>query len=188
MRRFVPAVAGLLAVASVATAADPGGGGGAGGGDVIPPPRIVGRTTGDAVRGQQLPGLDFEGTVVNGEGVPIGSVRVKMFSNGRVVAHTTTDADGTFLLQGNPMRDENHTTDLWFESPNPKRYIDVNVLVSAAKGAVEKGLFPPCTPRVTLHNNTAVIEVTMMSAEERQNDLVTSQCLEGGVVQGPAGP
>jgi hypothetical protein len=183
------ALAALLPLAlSPAFAADTGGGGaggGAGGGSILPPPSgNPTRDPGNLGRQAALPGLDLEGKVVDAAGAPVGGVRVKMFASGIIAGSTRTASDGTFRLEANPMRGERITTDLWFESPDPDQYIDVNVVLSAARN----GLFPPCTTRITTRPEGSVIEVTMLSADQMQEQLKRTECLEGGTVQGPAAP
>ena len=168
----------------LAFAADPGGGSSGGGSDNLLPTGNPAGDQGNTVHQTQLQGLAIQGKVVDGGGAPLGGVRVKLFAAGILAGHARTASDGTFTLEGNPMRGERITTDIWFESPDPAKYVDVNVVLTAA----QNGLFPDCTPRITPRDGSAVIEVTMRSAEQLREELKRSDCLEGGAVQGPAAP
>jgi hypothetical protein len=185
MFRVSFAAALALVVATGAQAAEPGG---TGPGSTLPQPLDVSptRDPGRTAHSAALPGIDISGRVVDAAGRPFGDVRVKLFADGLLVEHARTASDGTFLLQGNPPRDEGTSVDLWFESPDAEKWLDVHAIVRQAN--VPGELSADCTPRVNLMQDAGTIEVTMRTAEQQQEFLKSSQCLQGGAMQGPAGP
>ena len=150
--------------------------------------RLQTRDPGNTVAQRALPTLDVQGIVVDKGGAPISGVRVKMFSNGMIVEDKPTTADGRFVISASPSGGKDATTTIWFQSPDTSKYLDVGYLVSASEAAVERELFPYCTERISLQKDRATIEVTLLSEDERKEALATSECLQGGAVQGPAGP
>jgi hypothetical protein len=134
----------------------------------------------DAIqRGLSL-GVVISGRVKDGAGRPLGGVRVKMFSNGVMIASDASDDDGSFSVDANPPVEDTSTTVLWFESPDPGRLLDASLLVHGGVVALEQNLFPPCTDRVELIGGNAQIEVAMLTADERKEVLERSRCLEAG--------
>ena len=179
------AVWGVLVLPSAALAAGTGGGASGGGGGAPPPSigtqeqRIMESTTQESFSGQRGDEAAFEisGRVFDGSGLPMSGILVKMFTNGTLSAHAKTDVDGAFSITANPMIGGNNTTDLWFESPDPEKILDSNVVLAAGEVAQEKNLIPRCTQKVELLGNYAEVEVTMMTPDERKISLEQSGCL-----------
>jgi len=161
-------------------------GGSSGAGGATPPPsstenrRVQNDTTQEPIMAQRvLPAsVQLEGHVHTLANEPLAGLRVRLFSNGVALETVTTDADGAFLITANPPAGENNTSDLWIESPDPEKYIDVNVLLAAGRVAREQRLYSACTPEVKVTASGAAVEVTMFSIDEKKNALVQSKCLE----------
>lgn len=176
----------ILLVAAAASA--PAGPGGAG--DVPTPVnpgipqerRVLEDVTGSPITpGREAPaGIQVDGRVVTGSGAPLAGVLVKVFSNGVVTATERTDSDGSFAVRANPAVGGNNTTVLWFESPDPERYLDSQAVLHEGTVARELGLFPPCVQKTEIAGSNAQIEVTMMTLDERKAALEQSRCLERG--------
>ncbi len=176
-------LAGALGLVSVAAfAAPPGGGSSTGGGPSgVPESRRLQRdVSGDPTVAQRglPPGIVFSGRVADAAGAPLAAVVLKLFVNGAPSASATTDGDGSFSLDANPMADGSDTTVLWFESPDPERLLDVAVVVHAGSMAQERGLFSPCAARVEMIGGSAKVEVTMMTPEERRESVIAAGCLD----------
>lgn len=186
MQRFLVSVAlaGLVLAPGSLPAAPAGGTTGSSG--FATPPSMgsqkqrIERSTQESLTGQRDPDAAFQigGRVYDGNGVPLSGVLVKMFTNGTLAAHARTDVDGAFSIAANPMSGGNNTTDLWFESPDPAKYLDSNVLLACGEVAREKNLFPRCTQKVEILGSFAEVEVTMMTPDERKESLAQTECLE----------
>jgi hypothetical protein len=161
-----------------------GGGPGSGGGDVGGPvmdPRRNQDVSGDVTVAQRSPtaAVQLEGRAVDAGGKPLGGIVVKVFANGVLVASTKTEGDGTFLLDAHPMREPKGSAVIWFQSPDPERYVDASVVLWASKAAEAGRLFPECTQLLKTVGGTGKIEVTMRSVDERKLAVIESRCLEG---------
>lgn len=122
--------------------------------------------------------VQIEGKVHDKAGKPLEGFRVRLFWNGMSLEAVTTDVDGSFLLSKNPPGGENNTTDLWIESPDPERYVDVNVILSEGRNARDNNLFSACTATVDITATGATVDVTMLSPDERKQMVQESRCLE----------
>lgn len=172
----------LLAALLAPSAAFAAGGASGGSAPTIPtePRRIREDVTADTTVPQRgLPAsVRIEGQVHTVSNEPLANLRVRLFSNGVSLETVTTDMDGSFQLSANPMVGENNTSDLWIETPDPEKYVDVNVLLSAGRVAREQRLYSACTPQVNVTANGAAIDVTMFSIDEEKQALAESKCLE----------
>jgi hypothetical protein len=120
----------------------------------------------------------IEGTVHDKAGKPLEGIRVRLFWNGMSLEAVRTDVDGSFLMSKNPPAGDENTTDLWIESPDPDRYVDVNVILAAGKSARDNGIFSACTATVDVSGTGAIVDVTMFSPDERKETVQQSRCLE----------
>lgn len=120
----------------------------------------------------------IEGKVHDKAGKPLEGFRVRLFWNGMSLETVTTDVDGSFLLSKNPPAGENNTTDLWIVSPDPERYVDVNVILSEGRNARDNKLFSACTATVDVTATGATVDVTMLSPDEQKQMVQESRCLE----------
>ena len=186
--------AGLLAVLAIwCLLSAPGAGfsggaaqaapGDSGGGSSAPlpsePRRVRHDSALDAVGQRMLPAsVRIQGTVRDPSGAPMADVRVRLFWNGASLEAVRTDVDGTFAMSENPPSGENHTVDLWFESPDLERYVDVNVVLAAGRSARENGIFSSCTPQVSVSGRGATVDVTMLSLDENKKLVQESGCLK----------
>lgn len=184
MRRSILLAGAIWAMAAPAHAAS----GGAGGGTAPVNPGIPQeRRVNDDVRGSTLSptrevpaGLQIEGTVVDGQGAPVGGVLVKLFSNGLLHEAARTESDGTFTLAANPSVGDNRTTVLWFQSPRPGDLLDVQALLSASAASRQMALFPECIQRLNVVGHGARIAVKLLTPAERQLEVSRSGCLGAG--------
>lgn len=179
-------VLGGIILPGVRPAAAAGGGpGSSSGGEVgtgpIPDPRRLQDSSGDVAPAQRgpLPTVQLEGRVVDSGGAPLGGIVVKVFANGVMASSAKTDPDGTFLIASYPMREPKGSAVIWFQCPDPDRYLDASVVLWAGKVAQEQRLFPDCTEFLRTVGGNATIEVTMRSVDERKMALIESQCFEG---------
>jgi len=176
----------LLGVAAVTVAvgahAAPGGAGEQSGGNVGMPDearRIQDASEPLSAALRMLPeSIRIEGKVHDKAGKPLEGFRVRLFWNGLSLEAVRTDVDGSFLLSKNPPAGENNTADLWIESPDPDRYLDVNVILVAGKAAREHDIFSACTATVDVTGTGALVDVTMFSPDERKEMVQESRCLE----------
>lgn len=133
------------------------------------------------VPGREAPAsLQVDGRVSTASGAPLGDVLVKVFSNGVVTATARTEPDGAFSVRANPPAGGNNTTVLWFESPDPDRYLDTEAVLAEGTVARDQKLFPECVQRIEIMGNNARLEVTMRTLDERRKALEESRCLERG--------
>lgn len=168
------------ALVSAASAAPPGGGGGGGsGGTGTAPPRHSRRDPGALPQQGESAGLQVGGRVVDADGQPLGGIVVKMFANGMIISSATTTPDGSFEIEGNPQIGGNNTTTLWFQGQGD-RFLPTGVILALGSVAAEKKLYPDCTRTVDFLGNTARIEVTMMTLDQRNAVIQESDCLGQG--------
>ncbi|MFN8176484.1 MAG: carboxypeptidase-like regulatory domain-containing protein [bacterium] len=185
-----PGSAFLLALACLivppAVLAGPGGTSppGSSGGGARPPvePRRLGEdVSGNTPNAQRTPGaaVDLEGRVTSANGSPLAGIVVKAFANGLLLGAVETEADGEFTLSARPMHEKKGSAVVWFESPDPGRYLDACVVLWADPTAEQQKLFPECEPHLN-RASVGKLAVTMLSADEQQAAVIASRCLEGG--------
>ncbi|MBZ0266891.1 carboxypeptidase-like regulatory domain-containing protein [bacterium] len=184
LQRILPVVCGtaLVALPGLTAAASGGSGGGAVGNVGTPgEPRRVQNDASSVLSAalRVLPeSVRIEGKVHDKAGAPLEGIRVRLFWNGMSLEAVRTDVDGSFLLSQNPPAGDDDTTDLWIESPDPDRYVDVNVILLAGKSARDNNIFSACTAKVDITGTGAMVDVTMLSPDERKEMVQQSRCLE----------
>ena len=168
-----------------AVLAGPGGSSSPGsGGGARPPvePRRLGEdVSGNTPSAQRTPGaaVDLEGRVTSANGSPLAGIVVKAFANGLLLGAVETDADGAFTLSARPMHEKKGSAIVWFQSPDPGRYLDTSVVLWADPTAQAQKLFPECQHYLS-RASVGKLAVTMLSADEQQAAVIASKCLEGG--------
>ena len=179
IRSMLVAALGLFTLTATAGAA-PGDTPTRPGGDEPPTLRDRSNPAGETIVGQrQLQGsVGLEGKVVDSAGKAIEGVQIKVFADGMTVTATTSAADGTFRLDANPMQRPNGSAVVWFQAPDPAKYVDTELVLWESAAAKEHHLFSACT-RSLEGGAAGTLEVTLRSADEQQAAVVASKCLAG---------
>ncbi len=180
-RLSIALLVGVFALVPLVAAAAPPSSGGSTPTPSNPESRRIQRDIGgDATLAQRgmPPAYSISGRVVETSESPLAGVVIKLFANGILEDSITSDGDGSFSIETNPLTTGDGSWILWFESPDPEKFLDTDVVVQAGKVARERGLFPPCVAQVTTIGGNATVVVTMMTPDERREIVTGSNCLE----------
>jgi hypothetical protein len=169
----------LARPAAVAEAPGAGGGGGSGA-PAMQERRIERDVGGDQLLGRRgnRPAVAITGRVLDGSGSPMRGIVIKLFSAGILVSSARSEPDGSFAIEGNPMIEDNVTTTLWAQSPDPNKYLDTDVYLHTGRVITEQKLLSPCHETVPLMGGAADVEIVLMTPDERRKAMSERDCLE----------
>lgn len=120
--------------------------------------------------------VTIAGRVIDTAGKPVAGVVVKLFVDGVTAKAVQVDTDGTFSIAANPMQRRTGSAVLWFQSPDPEKLVDAEVVLWQSDAAREQHLFSRCAQSIE-GKVPGTLEVTLRSADELKAAVAAAKCL-----------
>jgi hypothetical protein len=174
--RVLAAIAPMILLAGLATAAPPAGTGAA------PPAtdRSFGSSVQEKIEEIQSIGVDrqmasFAGTVLDINDRPLGNVQVKLFIDGLLAGTALTGANGFYDLRTPYDPAQDVTVLLWFAA-HERGLMAKELVIRESKSCLANGLISKCVPRAAFTPGRQ-FRVYMFDPASRNKELAEADCL-----------
>lgn len=174
--RALAAVAPMILLAGLASAAPPSGSGtGPSATD-----RATGSTAQEKIEEIQSIGVDrqlaaFAGTVLDINDRPLASVHVKLFIDGLLIGTALTDANGFYDLRTAYDPSQDATVLLWFVTLE-RGLMAKELVIRESRACLANALISKCVPRATFTPGRQ-FRVYMFDPASRNKELAEADCL-----------
>lgn len=119
--------------------------------------------------------MSLTGSVVDEGGVPLSGVQIRVFAGGLVLAGTSTDVDGTYVLDYVIGPRDDSTVAVWCIAPRTDLVSEL-ALIRESRRDRRLELWSPCVPRIGMQLQQTW-SVRLVDRTTFRRELAGSDCL-----------